>query len=316
VQNGRLDLTQAEAIADLVNAETDAQRRQALRQYEGQLSALYEDWRDRLIRAGAWIEAILDFPDEEIPEAVLVSSRTQLDRLRGEIAGHLQDARRGEILRDGLHVAVIGPPNAGKSSLVNALTQRDVVIVSEVPGTTRDIVEVRLDLLGYPVVLADTAGLRETGDAVEREGVRRALSRADAADLRLLVLDGALPRPAELPAADIVVLNKADRVRDRGPGFWVSAQSGEGLAALIAALAERAKTGLSGDSPVLTRARHRHALEGAREHLDAALSVPAARQELVAEHVRQALRAIGRITGRVDLDELLDVVFRDFCIGK
>jgi tRNA modification GTPase len=316
VQNGRLDLTQAEAIADLVNAETDAQRRQALRQYQGQLSALYEDWRGRLIRAAAWIEAVLDFPDEEIPQGALANSRSALEAVRAEISGHLRDGRRGEILRDGLHVAVIGPPNAGKSSLVNALARRDVAIVSETPGTTRDVLEVRLDLLGYPVILADTAGLRETADAIENEGVRRALGRAEAADLRLLVLDGALPRPIGLPAADIVVFNKADQVTDRGAGFWVSAHTGEGLADLVESLAERAKTGLSGDAPVLTRARHRHALEEACRHLESALGTPEGRPEIVAEHIRQALCAIGRITGRVDLDELLDVVFRDFCIGK
>jgi tRNA modification GTPase len=169
VENGRLDLIQAEAIADLVDAETEAQRRMALRQYSGALSALYEEWRARLIRAAAWIEAGIDFADEALPEGVAAQSDELLRGLLKEIEAHLNDGRRGEILREGLHVAVIGPPNAGKSSLVNALAQRDVAIVSEIPGTTRDVIEVRLDLGGFPVILADTAGLRDSGDAIERE---------------------------------------------------------------------------------------------------------------------------------------------------
>ena len=322
VENGRLDLTQAEAIADLVDAETDAQRRQALNQYEGRLAALYEDWRARLIRAAAWIEAGIDFADEDIPPDAADTSRAALAAIREEIRAHLDDGRRGEILREGLQVAVIGPPNAGKSSLVNALARRDVAIVSETPGTTRDVIEVRLDLAGFPVILADTAGLRDSGDSIEKEGVRRARARAAAADLRLLVLDGSASGPldavsAELrAAADLVVWNKADLVPERpAGGFRVSAKTGEGLAGLIQALAERAANRLSvGEAPVLTRARHRQALEAAAESISAALD--ASEPELGAEHLRFALRALGRIAGLVDLDELLDVVFRDFCIGK
>ena len=164
VENGRLDLTQAESVADLVEAETEAQHRQALQQYEGGLSRLYEDWRTRLIRGAAWIEATIDFPDEEIPPTALKASRDEIAAIAREMQAHLNDGRRGEILRDGLHVAVIGPPNAGKSSLVNALAQRDVAIVSDLPGTTRDVLEVRLNLKGYPVILSDTAGLREARD--------------------------------------------------------------------------------------------------------------------------------------------------------
>jgi tRNA modification GTPase len=320
VENGRLDLTQAEAIADLVAAETDAQRRLALRQYDGALAALYEDWRARLIRAAAWIEAGIDFADEEIPPEAAGQSRRELDAVLNEMEAHLSDGRRGEILREGFHVAVIGPPNAGTSSLVNALARRELAIVSEQPGTTRDVIEARLDIAGYPVILADTAGLRESGDAIEREGVRRALARAEVADLRVLVLDGSVSAEEasypELRKGDLLLWNKADiAAREKTPGLWVSASTGTGMDELIKLIGERAAGHLSvGEGPVLTRARHRYALEEARLSLRAAAD--RSEPELAAEHLRGALRALGRITGRVDLDELLDVVFRDFCLGK
>ena len=320
VENGRLDLTRAEAIADLVDAETEAQRRQAFRQYDGRLATLYEDWRAQLIRGAAWIEAGIDFAEDEVPEGAIDNSRTVLARVAHEIRAHLDDGRRGEILREGFQVAVIGPPNSGKSSLVNALARRDVAIVSETAGTTRDIIEVRLDLGGYPVILIDTAGLRDSSDPVEREGVRRARERAANADLRLLVLDGAKAfRPVFADAdgrADVIVCNKADLVTERaGTGLWVSARTGEGMDSLIGALTELAAKRLApSDSPVLTRTRHRKSLEVAELAISAALV--RMEPELAAEHLRIALGEIGRITGRVDLDELLDVVFRDFCIGK
>jgi tRNA modification GTPase len=317
VENGRLDLTQAEAIADLVSAETDAQRRLALRQHEGALAELYELWRVQLIRAAAWIEASIDFADEEIPADAAQRSRGQVARVLTEIQAHLSDGRRGEILREGLRVAVVGPPNAGKSSLVNALARRDVAIVSEQPGTTRDVIDVHLDLGGYAVILADTAGLRDAADGVEQEGVRRALARADSADLRIWVLDGATGNgSADTRAGDVVVRNKADIAsRKGGPGLWISAKTGEGLTELVEMLSrEAAKRVSGGEGPVLTRARYRHALEEAAQNLRAVSDI--SEPELAAEHVRLALRAIGRITGRVDLDDLLDVVFRDFCIGK
>jgi tRNA modification GTPase len=317
VENGRLDLVRAEAIADLVEAETEAQHRQAVQQYQGGLSQLYESWRSRLIRSAAWIEATIDFPDEEIPQETLADSRGEISQIANEMQSHLEDGRRGEILREGFHVAVIGPPNAGKSSLVNALVQRDVAIVSDIPGTTRDVLEVRLNLKGFPVVLSDTAGLREARDAIEEEGVRRARTRAAAADLRLLVLDGTseLGRDGLLPG-DIEVWNKADLATDRsGPGLWISAKTGEGLSELVELLAVHAHDRIQvGDAPVLSRARHRTAVSKARTHLTDALEASA--PELSAEHMRLALREIGRLTGRVDLDELLDVVFRDFCLGK
>jgi tRNA modification GTPase len=315
VENGRLDITRAEAIGDLIDAETEAQRRQAIQQYQGGLAGLYESWRARLIRSAAWFEATIDFPDEEIPGDAFEAARKELARVATEMRTHLDDGRRGEILRDGLQVAVIGAPNAGKSSLINALAQRDVAIVSDIPGTTRDVIEVRLNLKGYPVVLCDTAGLREARDVVEAEGIRRAAARAESADLRLLVVDGLSEVEAQM-AGDIRVRSKADLVALRGSGdLWISAKTGEGLAELVELLSAHASRHMAtGEAPVLTRVRHRTATEGAERQLREALTAPA--PELAAEHLRFALREVGRLTGRVDLDELLDVVFRDFCVGK
>ena len=317
VENGRMDLTRAEAVADLISADTEAQRRLALRQFDGDLTGLYGSWRERLVRAAAWIEAGIDFADEDVPESAVEQSRAELSQLEQEVRDHLADGRRGEIIREGFYIAVIGPPNAGKSSLVNALARRDVAIVSEYPGTTRDIIEVRLDLDGYAVVLADTAGLRDSVEPIEREGIRRARARAEAADFRLLVLDAQYSGSGSRGfAADLVVWNKADLAPGRdGQGLYISAKTGEGLPELIKILGEHAaRGGTNTDAPLLTRARHRYAAEEVVICIGAALREGA--PELAAEQLRRALRSLGRITGTVDLEELLDVVFRDFCIGK
>ena len=326
-EHGRLDLTEAEGIADLVAAETEQQRRLALQQMDGALHRLYEEWRTLGLGTLAHLEAAIDFPDEDLPPGLDQGVRDGIVRLQEGIGAHLAD-RRGERLRDGLHIAIIGPPNAGKSSLLNLLARRDAAIVSETAGTTRDVIEVHLDLGGWPVVLADTAGLRESGDAIEQEGVRRARARAATADLRVLVLDAsadwrtarrALTASTENwdPARDIVVLNKVDlAVPGAVDAVPLSARSGAGLADLLARLERSA--GLLMDegagAPPLTRARHREALAEAHDSLGRALGAPEI--ALAAEDLRLALRAIGRITGTVRIEELLDVIFRDFCIGK
>jgi len=318
VENGKFDLTQAEALADLINAETEAQRKQAFRQYDGALASLYEGWRARLIGAAAWIEAAIDFSDEEIPGDPVEEAKAQVIEIASEINDHLNDARRGEILRDGFHLTVIGPPNSGKSSLINSLARRDVAIVSDIPGTTRDVVEVHLDLGGYPVILADTAGLRETGDQIEAEGVRRALARAQDGDAVLLLLDATKPLQyqgnlASAPA--LTVWNKADLPHAPCEGLSVSVRTGDGLDNLLQHVGNIVRKRLvTGDVPVLTRERHRHALARAAEALERSLA--AGELEIVAEEMRFAMRELGRITGRVDVEDLLDVVFRDFCIGK
>jgi tRNA modification GTPase len=325
-EHGKLDLTRAEAIADLVAAETEQQRRLAKQQMEGALQRLYEDWRTLGLRALAHLEAAIDFPDEDLPPGIGAEVAQGIAQLQGEIAAHLDD-RRGERLREGVHIAIVGPPNAGKSSLLNLLAGRDAAIVSETAGTTRDVIEVHFDLGGWPVVLADTAGLRGSTDAIEQEGVRRARARAASADLRVLVLDAASDWQAEMaaltaaterwdPARDIVVVNKTDLAAASGVGIVpLSATSGAGLPDLLARLERSAALLMEeGAVPPLTRARHREALVEAHAALGRAQG--ASEVALAAEDLRLAMRALGRITGTVRIDELLDVIFRDFCIGK
>ena len=280
--------------------------------------------REALFAALGRAEAAIDFSDDGVGDAEFAAARDAASDVAGQIAGHLDDGARGESLREGLRLTILGPPNAGKSSLLNLLARRDAAIVSDTPGTTRDIIEVRLDLGGYLVQVADTAGVRRTDDAIEAEGMRRALAHAGSG-MTLLLLDGSAadPRaglPADMPAPDLVVWNKRDLRAVAGkPGeMGISLKTGEGVADLIRTLTEkvRARLEAQGDAPLLTRPRHRHALTEALAHLRAGLEAPAARPELLAEDLRLAMRAIGRITGRVDVEELLDFVFRDFCIGK
>ena len=322
--NGKLDLLQAEAIADLAAAETEAQRRQAMRQLGGELGDVYRGWRDRLTRILAHLEAAIDFPDEDLPPEIEDRILGETEGLVAEIERHLADGHRGERLRDGIDVAILGPPNAGKSSLLNRIARRDVAITSPVPGTTRDVIEVAIDLGGYPVVLADTAGLRDSADAIEQEGKRRAVQRAEQAEIRLFVFDIAHPADAAgasaWPGADtILVANKIDLARAADtdlspPALPVSALTGEGIDRLLTLLGERVAQTYRIEAPVLTRARHRQALEEATASLQR--SFFATLPELRAEDLRLALRSLGRITGAVDVEDLLDVIFRDFCIGK
>ncbi len=340
-ENGKMDLTAAEGLADLIEAETSAQRKQALRQLEGELGRLYEDWRGRLLQALAHGEANLDFSDEDLPPGIGARARKDIADLEQEIAAHLKDRRLGERLRDGILIAIIGPPNAGKSSLLNLLARRDAAIVSATAGTTRDVIEVHLDLGGYPVTVADTAGLKDVveggadgGDEIEAEGIRRARGKAERADLRLAVFDGEFwprtdPHTVDLIDADtICVINKSDLKTPEPPlevggqkALAVSALTGDGIDALLAAVTDRV-AGMMGASasasPALTRARHREALEDCRDALGRFLAGngETAKPELAAEDLRLAARALGRITGRVDVDDVLDVIFRDFCIGK
>jgi tRNA modification GTPase len=322
--NGKLDLLQAEAIADLTAAETEAQRRQAMRQLGGELGDLYRGWRERLTHILAHLEAAIDFPDEDLPPHIEAQIIGETEALLGDITRHLGDGHRGERLRDGIDVAIVGPVNAGKSSLLNRIARRDAAIISPIAGTTRDVIEVAIDLGGFPVVLADTAGLRDSDDVIEKEGKRRAVQRAAEAEIRLFVFDAGRPADAAgavaWPGPDtVLVANKVDLLPSPSShlpadAISVSALTGEGVDTLLAALGERVAQNYQTEAPVLTRARHRQALEEAAASLRRSLDAELA--ELRAEDLRLALRSLGRITGAVDVEDLLDVIFREFCIGK
>ncbi len=336
-ENGKFDLTQAEGLADLVNAETESQRRQARRQFDGALATVFEDWRGRLIAALAGAEAAIDFVDEDdVPADPMATLDHNISGILDEITLYLDDNHRGERLRDGIYIAIIGAPNVGKSSLLNGLARREAAIVSEFAGTTRDVIEVHLNLGGVPVIIADTAGLGEAGDAIEGEGIRRARARAAAADVKLALFDAqSWPHmdDATRSLADgdtIIVVNKSDLADPRGgagplhyqdrPVEVISALHGDGMAGLVQRI-EREVTGRieTAGPPALTRARHRAALEDcvqALKRCQAAITQESAAPELVAEDLRLAARALGRITGRIDVEDVLDAIFKEFCIGK
>jgi tRNA modification GTPase len=333
-ENGKLDLLEAEGVADLIDAQTQGQRRQALDQLTGALRGREVRWRDLLVTALGLLEASIDFPDEEVPGGVVDQAVASLGVLRAELIGALDDAR-GERVRDGFRVAIMGRPNAGKSSLLNALARRDAAIVTPMAGTTRDIIEVSLELEGYRVTLADTAGLREAEDVIEAEGVRRGVAWASAAALRLFVVDASevdatpgFDAMGVLEADDIVILNKMDQApaatatrceaEARGLGLTtVTASAALGMVDEVeAVLRARVVGSLAGaEAPTVTRLRHREALGAAVAHLDRALAEGRA-AELIAEDVRLAARALARLAGRVDAEDVLDKVFGSFCIGK
>jgi len=326
--NGRMDLLQAEAIGDLVLAETAGQRRQALRQMEGALGRLYEAWSDRLAGVLAHQEALIDFPDEDLPAEVELALTRTIGDLSGEIASHLADGKRGEKMREGLVFVIQGAPNAGKSTLLNALAGREVAIVSPQPGTTRDALEVQMVLGDAPVTLIDTAGLRETADPVEAEGVRRARARAAQADLVLVVRSPDAPdegadtvTPITGPGKEkepprLVIATKADLgAAPDGADLAVSAHTGIGIAELVQRLGAIAREATAqAGPPALTRQRHRALLGEAQEHLTEAVAMD--EPELRAEELRLALCALGGITGTIGVEALLDRIFGDFCIGK
>jgi tRNA modification GTPase len=338
-ENGRMDLTAVEGLADLVAAETEAQRRQAFRQLKGLLGERAESWRQRLIEALALVEAAIDFSDEEdVPKSAMAQALERIGPLAEEIAQ--AGAGQGERLREGLRVAIAGPPNAGKSTLFNRLARREAAIVSPFPGTTRDVLELHLDLGGYPVTVLDTAGMREASDPVEREGVRRASEQAAGADLVLWVLEAtavgseaiaegqrsvALPEGSEL----WFVANKMDLVpgsdRQRVESQFareltvhlLSSLTAAGIDELVNAISRHAERLFSGEPALVTRERQRGLLKETVAALRGAQgAAQEAREEIVAEHLRLATRALGKLLGRVDVEDILDVIFRDFCIGK
>lgn len=343
--NGKLDLAQAEAIADLVDAETEAQRRQALAQLDGALSERYAQWRQQLIQILALLEADIDFPDEDLPTGLNHQAWPLIESLSREIEAALTDAGRGQHIREGYPVAVVGAPNAGKSTLFNTLLGRDAAIVTDIAGTTRDILEAHLVLGGYSVTLSDTAGLRDSTDVVEAEGIRRARDQAKTAALRLWVLDpsdgisrerpevsaAASPGPdgIQLQPGDFVLVNKQDRgialpepMRQACEAiglkvYLISLKSGQGVSDFVEALTARVVSDLSlATFPSATRVRHQQRLQEAFTCLEAAKGALMSGSELAAEDIRYASRALAQVSGRVDVEDVLDVVFSSFCIGK
>ncbi|AXQ94945.1 tRNA uridine-5-carboxymethylaminomethyl(34) synthesis GTPase MnmE [Cereibacter azotoformans] len=317
LDNGRLDLAQVEGLADLLDSETEAQRRQAMRVFSGAIGKRTERWRSDLIRAAALLEATIDFADEDVPVDVTPEVRGLLERLISDLKREVDGSRVAERIRDGFEVAIIGAPNAGKSTLLNALAQREAAITSEVAGTTRDVIEVRMNLGGLAVTLLDTAGLRETHDPVEALGIDRALTRARAADLRIFLLDRSGEVVGLEPEADdLIVQGKADTRLTRG--LSVSGLTGDGIQELVEALQDRllARTAGAGS---FTRERHRLAMERAIRAMESAhvqLMQGVPHPELAAEDLRLALRALDSLVGRVDVEALLGEIFSSFCIGK
>ncbi len=315
LENERLDLTEVEGLADLIEAETEAQRRQALRVFSGALGRLTEKWREGLVRAAALLTATIDFADEDVPEDVSGEVAELLDDVAASMRAEERGAAVSERIREGFEVAIVGSPNVGKSTLLNLLAGREAALTSEIAGTTRDVIEVRLDLGGLPVTVLDTAGMRETEDPIERMGVARAVERAASADLRVfLLLPGEKgPCPGEEPG-DIVLRGKADL--DDADG--VSGLTGQGVARLIDTIRDRLETRASGAGTAI-RARQRMAIAEALQYVDAARANAAAgnaRVEYAADDLRHALHALDALIGRVDVEQVLDVVFQSFCMGK
>ncbi len=316
LENGKLDLTQVEGLADLIDSETEAQRQQAQKTFAGKLGELAHDWRTKLIRAAALIEATIDFADEEVPVDVtpeVFELLTDVDRELGiEVAGSVVAER----VRSGFEVAIVGAPNAGKSTLLNALAGREAALTSSHAGTTRDVIEVRMDVDGLPVTLLDTAGLREADDEVEGMGIARARDRAAAADLRVFLVNPDEDLDVQINEGDILARPKADL--SKGEGLGVSGLSGEGLDELTALIGQRLR-GRVRSAGLATRERHRAAMERARVALQAALSALSKGPDLydiAAEEIRTSVRALESLVGRVDVENLLDEIFSSFCLGK
>ena len=317
LENERLDLAQVEGLSDLIEAETEGQRRQALRVLSGALGKVAEGWRADLIRAAALLEATIDFADEDVPVDVTPEVMALIGRVRTTLRREAEGAMAAERIRDGFEVAIVGPPNVGKSTLLNALAGREAAITSDIAGTTRDVIEVRMDLHGLPVTILDTAGLRETEDVIEGLGVERAIARAETADLRVILVEGPGDAPLLVPRPDdIVAVGKADVAFTES--FSVSGLTGAGIDRLIEMLVTRLEARASGVATA-TRERHRLAILRALDALEVAEREVAAgpdRADLAAEELRSAIRALDSLVGRVDVEHILDEIFASFCLGK
>ncbi|WP_420014138.1 tRNA uridine-5-carboxymethylaminomethyl(34) synthesis GTPase MnmE [Tateyamaria sp.] len=316
LENNKMDLAQVEGLADLIEAETEAQRQQALRGMSGDLSTRIEEWRSKLIRAAALIEATIDFADEDVPVDVTPEVRDLLGQVRRDVAEQLKGFSAAERIRTGFEVAIVGPPNAGKSTLLNALARREAAITSQIAGTTRDVIEVRMDIAGLPVTLLDTAGLRDGQDEIEAQGIERAIARARDADLRIFLQEPGTSLPISPLDGDIILAPKADERSDDAPA--VSGKTAQGIAKLVSDLEMHLlqRTAAAG---LITHERHRQAMSQSLSNLDAAIdrvgSGPAL-YDIAAEEIRTAIRSLEVVVGRVDVENLLDEIFASFCLGK
>ncbi|MBQ9236079.1 MAG: tRNA uridine-5-carboxymethylaminomethyl(34) synthesis GTPase MnmE [Alphaproteobacteria bacterium] len=324
--NHKMDLTQAEGLADLIDAETSEQQKFAIRQIEGNLKNLYESWREQLLKVLAHLEAYIDFPDEELPPELINNLENTVFKIISAIEYHLSGNNIGESMRDGFRVVILGAPNAGKSSLINALTSRDAVIVSDIAGTTRDAIDIHMDINGYPVIFTDTAGLRETGEEIERQGIAIAYRKASDSDLVINLFDGCenIHQPLEnIDKTKIIsVANKADKLSPQTISYLnsqgiitISAKYKQGLDTLLSAISDNIKQRVTDNSGLLiTRHRYTEALKNTINHLKQFnLSKEI---ELAAEDIRLSARELGKITGFIEVDEILNKIFSSFCIGK
>ena len=324
--NQKMDLTQAEGLADLIDAETLEQQKQALRQMSGSLKSLYSSWRESLLEVYAYLEAYIDFPEEDIPDSIIEKNLNTVFKLKKEIKEHLSSSDFGERMREGFRVVLTGPTNAGKSSLINAILQRQAVIVSNIAGTTRDAIDVHLDVAGYPVILTDTAGLRQSDDEIEKQGIEIARSKAKEADLILAVFDGSKDTPEIFHNLDknktIYIANKSDLLKpaqksalEKEGCLLLSAKTKDGLPQLFDKIKSTIQNSFTSQSTqIITRARYRESLTECLENLEMfSFNKPV---ELSAEDIRLAARALGKITGQIEVDEILDKIFGSFCIGK
>ncbi|HEU5046949.1 MAG TPA: tRNA uridine-5-carboxymethylaminomethyl(34) synthesis GTPase MnmE [Rickettsiales bacterium] len=326
--NGKMDLTAAEGLADLIDADTEAQRKQALRVMEGETASFFEALRADILHSLAFLEAYIDFPDEDIPESVLAEVTSEINEVAARISAQLADNRAGEKIREGIYIAILGAPNVGKSSLLNWLAKREAAIVSDIAGTTRDVIEVQLDIKGYPVILADTAGIREQAETIEREGIRRSFERARTADIKLVMLDATQAAAAQnvstlIDENAIVLWNKVDAAQSPGAALAdnikpiaVSVKERIGLEKLIEAIETKIAASVPPEASFITRSRHRAHLVAALEHLGKYEAARMRALELACEELRRAATEIGKITGRISVDEVLGHIFSSFCIGK
>jgi tRNA modification GTPase len=322
--NGKMDLTQAEGLVQLIEAETTVQRQVAFRQFSGELETLYDNWRNSLISLLAKVEALIDFPEDDIPQSIVSEVEAGVHNLKTEIENHLATAASGEVIARGIKVAIIGAPNVGKSSLLNLLAKRDVAIVADIAGTTRDVIEVKIDLKGFPVILHDTAGLRETTDTIELEGVRRAQKASEESDINIYIIDAStrdreqlLPQVFDKP--HLILLNKTDLLTSPYPSpenyFRVSVKKGLGIDNFLQALLQLVEeTYTPAADPIITQERYRKLLNECLHYINNFKI--ASQLEVSAEYLRLAASCIGAITGKIEVDEILDEIFSSFCIGK